>query len=207
MKQVEQAVGCSVSRETSQKLRLFEELINRWNPGINLVAKSTLGDLEARHFADSAQLLHIHPMQHVENWLDLGSGGGFPGLVVAILAAEKHPDLQVTLVESDRRKAAFLRTVVRETELKTRVISDRIENLERLNADILSARALAPLPALLAMVKQHLASEGIALLPKGRDWKREIEDSRKLWHFLYHPHTSITNPESVILEVRELSHV
>lgn len=111
-----------VSRETSDRLRLLADLLQKWNPKINLVSRSTLETLWDRHILDSAQIfdLVLHPVDH---WVDIGSGGGFPGLVVAILAAEKDPAQKTTLIESDQRKCAFLRTVLRETGVSATVLT------------------------------------------------------------------------------------
>lgn len=195
-----------VSRETRSRLETYESLLRKWNPAINLVAKSTLGDLWTRHFRDSAQLFDICPAG-APRWADLGSGGGFPGLVVAILAAERAPDLAVTLVESDVRKAAFLSTVARETELNVRVLADRIEAVPPLAADVLSARALAPLPQLLAFAERHLAPGGTALLPKGANHAAEIAEALATWRFDLQKHPSQTDSQAVILEVTGIAHV
>ena len=136
-----------VSRETIDRLSHFEQTLLKWNPKINLVSKSSLQDIWTRHIVDSAQVFllaedHISKEED-SNWLDIGSGGGFPGLVIAILAAERATRLSVTLIESDKRKAAFLRTAARECGVRVKVISNRIEKVDPQNADFLSARALA----------------------------------------------------------------
>ncbi|GGH55362.1 16S rRNA (guanine(527)-N(7))-methyltransferase RsmG [Frigidibacter albus] len=199
-------LGLNVSRETSERLATYAELLVKWNPAINLVSKSSLADLQTRHFADSAQLLALCPPD-ARRWADLGSGGGFPGLVIAILAAESMPDLAVTLVESDGRKAAFLSAVVRETGLRTSVVADRIESLPPLAADVLSARALAPLSQLLAFAEQHLAPNGRALFPKGATHRSEVAESLADWRFDLREHPSKTDPQAVILEIEGVSRV
>ncbi len=138
----------NVSRETLQRLDVYADLLRRWTCKINLISKSSLDVLWERHFLDSAQLLTFAPST-ARIWVDLGSGGGFPGAVVAVLAAEMRPDLRVTLVEADQRKAVFLRTLLRETGVAGDVLAKRIEELPPLCADILSARALASLSDLL----------------------------------------------------------
>lgn len=129
-----------VSRETMDRLGAYASLLEKWNPKINLVSSSTLANTWHRHLADSAQLWALAP-EGAKSWMDIGSGAGFPGLVIAAIAAEKLPDLAVTLVESDRRKSVFLKTVAREMGVTVNVITERIEMLEPQNADILSARA------------------------------------------------------------------
>ena len=150
------AAQFDVSRETLTRLLAYQALLGRWQQRINLVGPATLDDFWARHAADSAQLLALAGDRRI--WLDLGSGGGFPGLVVAIMLAESGG--HVHLVESDGRKAAFLRTVIREVGVPASVHNRRAEELamagEASLADVqvISARALAPLPDLLELVLQ-----------------------------------------------------
>lgn len=193
-----------VSRETLDKLYGLAALLERWNPRINLVSKSTLPQLWTRHLADSAQLMDLveHPVDH---WADLGSGGGFPGLVVGILASERNSPRRLTLVESDGRKCAFLRTVIRETGITAEVRPARIEDIPALNADVLSARALAPLTELLPFAEQHLATTGIALFQKGAAWRKEVDDAQRKWNFTYHVDKSITEIGPVILTIKGVS--
>lgn len=195
----------SVSRETEERLRLLESLLRKWNPAINLVARSTLDTAWDRHILDSAQLYALgHPKGH---WVDLGSGGGFPGLVIACLAAGAGDPLNVTLIESDQRKATFLRQAARELSLLATVLSQRIETSEPQGADTLSARALAPLPQLLAYTARHMAPTGTALFPKGATWQQEVEAARKDWHFDLTTRPSVTDPDAVLLIVKAVSHV
>ncbi len=195
-----------VSRETLDRLETYANLLIKWNPAINLVSKSTLPELWIRHFTDSAQALEVAGVTS-GRWVDLGSGGGFPGLVVAILATEKYPDLKVTCVESDQRKATFLRTVVRETGTDARIIADRIETLSPLNAQIISARALAPLDRLLSYVEPHLASAGTALFLKGTGQAKEIEQALATWTFQMNTTQSRTDPQSTILKLWSIRRV
>lgn len=198
--------GLNVSRETSQRLKTYAELLRKWNRRINLVSSSTIETLWERHFADSAQLLTLAP-HPVETWLDLGSGGGFPGLVIAVVGMDRASPGKVVLVESDIRKAAFLRTVIRETGIRARLIGDRIENLPPQDADVVSARALAPLPTLLGYAEPHLRPDGVALFPKGQGWKSEVEEARLTWNFDYEVARSKTNEDAVILSVSGVSRV
>ncbi|CAN0139697.1 MAG: 16S rRNA (guanine(527)-N(7))-methyltransferase RsmG [Mameliella sp.] len=201
-----ETLGRSVSRETLERLSLYLALLEKWNPSINLVARSTIREAGQRHFSDSAQIAALDQIP-LGPWIDLGSGGGFPGLVVAILKAEDAPDRQITLIESDTRKATFLRTVIRETNLTTKVLAMRIEDAPAQNATTLSARALAPLPKLLDLAARHLAPTGTALLMKGENWGKEVEDAQTQWQFSCTPHTSKTNPNAVVLEIGDLVHV
>lgn len=191
-----------VSRETLERFQTYEKALLKWNPKINLVSKSTLEDLWERHFLDSAQVFDLAP--NGTHWADLGTGGGFPGVVVAILAAEKRPELKVTCVESDVRKATFLRTVLRETGVVGEVISERIEAIRPLEADVVSARALAPLRLLLQFAERHLKSGGVALFPKGADHEKELEEALETWSFQVDKTISQTNPEAVILKLGDI---
>ncbi|WP_171124088.1 MULTISPECIES: 16S rRNA (guanine(527)-N(7))-methyltransferase RsmG [unclassified Ruegeria] len=192
-----------VSRETFERLAKYVELVKRWNPKINLVSRNSLAEIWTRHIMDSVQVYRC--AESFRNWADLGSGGGFPGMVCAIMAIQENPNAQFTLVESDQRKSAFLRTVARECGAKCSVVSKRIEIVNPLDADVLSARALADLTVLLSFCDRHLGSSGTALLPKGATWKKELEDARKEWNFQAEPITSLTEPQAVILKIKGVS--
>lgn len=178
--------------------------LERWTSAINLVSRASLAEVWSRHIADSAQLLPLAPAG-ARRWVDLGSGGGFPGLVIAILAASERPGLGVTLVESDRRKAAFLLTAARAAGVGVEVKAARAEDLPPLAADVVSARAVAPLPELLALVERHLAPGGVALLPKGSGHAAEVAAARRAWAFDLRTHPSATDPDAAILEIREVA--
>lgn len=195
--------GLNVSRETFEKLTVFVELLRKWNPKINLVSRSTLPEVWSRHVKDSIQVFHlVEPKNH---WVDLGSGGGFPGLVCAIMASETSPETEFTLVESDQRKSAFLRTVIRETKANCSVTSKRIEAVDPLGADVLSARALADLSTLLSFCDRHLKEDGVAVFPKGATWKKEIDAARREWNFTTETANSLTDPQAVILKIKGVS--
>jgi 16S rRNA (guanine527-N7)-methyltransferase len=194
-----------VSRETMQRLLLFQELLVKWNARINLVSRSSLNDFWERHIADSIQVFRLAPPGRA--WADLGSGGGFPGLIVAILAMSERPDLEVTLIESDQRKAAFLGAAIRETGTTCTVLSERIEKAEKQAADIVSARALADLTELLTYSERHLAQGGTALFPKGVTWRKELETARTQWRFDVEVIDSQTMPGAAILKIEGASRV
>lgn len=196
----------NVSRETQDRLEIYANLLRKWSPRINLVAKSTLNDLWTRHIADSAQIHRLAP-HPVDHWADLGSGGGFPGLVVAIMAQEAESPRHVTLVESDRRKCAFLRTVIREAGATASVIDARIEDIDPLSADVVSARALAHLTTLLEYAERHLLPGGTALFHKGVSWKKEIAEARRKWKFRHRIAKSDTGNGPVILSISGVSRV
>lgn len=195
-----------VSRETLQRFDIYAGLLQKWNPAINLVAKTTLAHLWDRHFFDSAQLFDLAP-ENASKWLDLGSGGGFPGLVIAILAHERAANLQITCVESDQRKAVFLRTVIRETGINAEVLTARIEDLPPQGADIISARALAPLRELIGLAEPHLAPHGIALFPKGAQVANEMTDALETWAFRVDEYPSRTDDQAVILKIGDIRRV
>jgi len=175
------SVGVDVSRETSELLDHYAAKLVQWSEKINLIAPASMETIWTRHICDSAQLFGLGSPE--DSWGDLGSGGGLPGIVLAIIARERVPDLQFSLVESDARKAAFLRVVSAELSLKMSIHQARAEQLSPLHCQTLSARAVAPLDKLLGYVCRHLAPSGLALLPKGRNHAAEIEAAKKLWSF------------------------
>ena len=195
-----------VSRETTERLQIYADLLRMWNPKINLVAPSTIDDLWSRHFLDSAQLYRLAPV-HFDHWADLGAGGGFPGLVIAILAQDRASQARMTLVESDARKSAFLRTVLRETGVNASVVTKRVEAVPPLSAPVLSARALAPLSGLMEFAHRHLSTTGVALFPKGQNWEKELHDAKSAWQFSYRVDRSVVQGNSVILSVTGVGRV
>jgi 16S rRNA (guanine527-N7)-methyltransferase len=194
-----------VSRETLDRLNTYVGLLRRWNPAVNLVSQASLSAVWSRHILDSIQVFDLAPP--ARTWIDLGSGGGLPGMVIAIVAADERPELAMTLVESDTRKCAFLSTVARETGVTPRIEARRIEDLPPATADIVSARALAPLPRLLALSAPHLAPGGTALFPKGARHQEELELALADWRFTHQKHPSLTDPAAVVLSITEVSRV
>lgn len=195
-----------VSRETEERLRHFLALLRKWSTKINLVAKSTIDDAWDRHVLDSLQILNFAP-EEPKVWLDIGTGAGFPGLVLAIATVNRARSPKFILMESDQRKCAFLRTVIRELEVKAEVKQARIEESDPITSDVISARALASLPALLAFAKRHSHENTVALFPKGRSWREEIEQAALHWRFKHTVHPSKTDPEAVILRIEDFEHV
>jgi 16S rRNA (guanine527-N7)-methyltransferase len=170
-----------VSRETYDKLLEFESEFRRWSTRINLAAPSTLADLWRRHVLDSAQLFPLEP--DAVEWLDLGSGGGFPGAVMAILLGERRGG-RVSLVESNRKKAAFLQTT-----------------LGKPKSQIVTARALAPLPDLIGLAAPWLRAGARGLFHKGRDYRAELANCADAWRFDLVEHRSVIDDASVILDI------
>ena len=197
--------GLNVSRETLARLGVYHDLVCKWSPKINLVSKSSIPELWDRHIWDSAQIMLTAPVG--DHWLDIGSGGGFPALVAAIFSKETSPSRHFTLIESDQRKSAFLRTVIRELDLQVTVIVDRVETVEPQKADILSARALADLSTLFSFAEHHLATSGVALFMKGETWEKERLAASESWSFQCVAHTSKTNPAAAILEIKDIERV
>lgn len=194
-----------VSRETSDKLAQFAQLVEKWTAKINLISKPSIPHIWDRHIRDSVQLYQHAP--NGNHWVDLGSGGGFPAIVLALMSQQDGRQTKFTLVESDQRKCVFLRTAIRELGLDGSVINDRIEKIAPLNADILSARALANLKMLVGFANVHLAEDGVALFPKGSNWEAEDVDARKVWQYTCDPIPSETDPSAAVLRIKEISHV
>lgn len=194
--------GVTVSRETLERLELYADLTLKWSKTINLVAKSTYEDVWSRHIADSAQLWPF--VDAPKTWVDLGSGGGFPGMVIAILTAEHGT--AVHLVEADQRKCAFLRSVARETNIPVHIHATRIEDATLPKADVVSARALARFVNLLKFAEVMLVEGGCGLFPKGQQAQSEIDEARGLFQFDLDTYASVTHPGAKILKVSNISH-
>lgn len=202
-------LGSSVSRETMERLERFADLLSIWNARINLVAKASLAHLWSRHIVDSAQLA-IGVEKEVQ-WIDLGSGAGLPGLVVAAILKEISPASAMTLVESDRRKVIFLQEAARAMDLSPSIRCERIETMiatgdTARHFDIVSARALAPLTTLLHYASPLLRADGVCLFPKGQSVNAEIDAVTKEWRLNITGIPSLTDPKSCILKISEIVH-
>jgi 16S rRNA (guanine527-N7)-methyltransferase len=177
-----------VSRETERRLAVFVELLGRWRKVTNLISEATYGQVWLRHIADSAQLLALAP--HAKRWVDLGSGAGFPGIVLAIQLADE-PGALVHLIESDQRKCAFLREVARATGAVAQIHAERIESIAPetlMPVDAVTARAFAPLPILLDFAKIWLARGAIGVFPRGKTTEAQVRA---------HPDSSDFRPETI----------
>jgi 16S rRNA (guanine527-N7)-methyltransferase len=175
--------AANVSRETQRRIDVILAQLAKWQPRINLVSGGSMGAVQQRHIEDSLQLVPLAP--DARQWVDLGSGGGFPGLVIAAVLAEK-PGFRMVLVESNGKKCAFLRETARLAALPVTVLQGRIEDVvPRLTGavDIVSARALASLEALLAMAEPLLERGAIGLFPKGQDVEDELTTATVSWNF------------------------
>ena len=194
----------NVSRETFSLLERLAALVEKWNKSINLISKSTVPNLWERHILDSVQIYHATQV-NFKRWLDIGSGAGFPGLVLAILAKEKNIAGEIILVESDKRKCSFLHTARRDLNLNLTIINNRLEDCDVQKADIISARALADLATLFELSFKHMSRKTTFIFPKGKSWQEELFVAEKTWNFSWEAVNSITDSQAVVLKIGELS--
>lgn len=187
-----------VSRETLDRLHRLVALIQEWSRKINLIAAGDIPALWPRHIADSLQLASLVPKGLITA-IDLGSGAGFPGIPLALVTG-----VDFALVESDQRKAAFLREAIRVTGAPATVYAGRAETVPLESAPLLTARALAPLPRLLPLAARLLTPDGVCLLPKGAGADRELTEASKGWHMRVERFPSSTDLSGVILRISEL---
>tara|TARA_B100000989_G_scaffold237936_1_gene184846 strand:- start:1013 stop:1621 length:609 start_codon:yes stop_codon:yes gene_type:complete len=196
------AVRFDVSRETLASLSAYVALLEEWQARINLVSSNTLPDIWHRHILDSAQLLAylpVSPARQRREILDIGSGAGFPGLVLAILGAG-----DVQLVESDQRKAIFLQTVIRELGLSAHVSNQRIETLPACRPDVITARALASLPKLISLIAPQLHTDLTCLFLKGESVGQELTNFQTYSNMKPRLYPSMTNDDGVIVKLTML---
>ena len=193
----------NVSRENMERLSIYAERLKRWNTRINLVSTASMTDLWRRHILDSAQLIDHLPPQATKI-VDLGTGAGFPGLVLAILSEHR-----THLIEADTRKAAFLVEVARLTEASASVHMARIEDLEPFPVDVITARALAPLPRLLDIAAPILEISvdriPICLFLKGAKWREELTTAQKEWKIRANSFASISDPTGRVMVLDNVS--
>jgi 16S rRNA (guanine527-N7)-methyltransferase len=195
-----------VSRETQERLDRYVDLLLLWQQKTNLISPSTIPKLWTRHVADSLQLLD-HAPKDVRRWVDFGSGGGFPAIPIACALAGR-PGAQVHLVESNGKKAAFLRETIRVTGVPAQVHQERVENYgERSgdNIEVVSARALSPLKTLCDQAFPLIARGAIGLFPKGQDVDAELTEAAKYWSIEADKVPSKTSPEGCIVVLRKLT--
>ncbi|NFV81637.1 16S rRNA (guanine(527)-N(7))-methyltransferase RsmG [Magnetospirillum aberrantis] len=188
----------AVSRETMERLRAYAEVLVKWQARINLVGPDTIPNLWQRHFLDSAQVFPILP-PNIHRLVDMGCGAGFPGLVLAIMGVP-----EVHLIESDQRKCAFLREAARVTGTSVTIHNGRIEQVAPVAADLVTARALAPLEKLLDWAERHLLPEGHCVFLKGRGVEDELTVAAKEWNITCERFPSLTDPSATILHLKEV---
>lgn len=191
-------IKTGVSRETLDRLRAYADLLVKWQVKINLVGPDTIPNLWQRHFLDSAQVFPILP-QSIHRLVDMGCGAGFPGLVLAVMGV---PD--VHLIESDARKCAFLREAARITGTQVTIHNARIEAVAPLEADVVTARALAPLEKLLNWAEPHLLPQGHCVFLKGKGGEDELTQASKEWNITFERIASQSDPSGIILHLREV---
>jgi 16S rRNA (guanine527-N7)-methyltransferase len=194
-----------IPADAEPMLQAFAGLVLKWNRQINLISRASEAEIWQRHILDSAQLFPLAP-DHAKLWLDIGSGGGFPGLVIAILAHHRRPAMEVVLVESDKRKAAFLRQAARTLGLSCRIRAERVESLPPMKADVLSARALAPLAELLGYAARLVAPGGVMIFPKGERAEEEIREACQDWRFGVERIQSATSHAASVLKLTDVHH-
>ena len=193
-----------VSAAAKARLETYVARLKKWQATHNLVAPSTLGEIWQRHVLDSAQLLAMAPQ--ARRWIDLGSGAGFPGMVIAILLAEQE-GARIELVESNGKKCAFLRAVARATDAPVDVVPERIESFaERRHEgiEVITARALAPFAELCRMAEPIMSDESVMLLLKGQDFVYEEREASKYWDYDLLITDSVSDPGGRIVTVRNL---
>lgn len=194
------AAATHVSRETLAQLTTYAALLREWNGRFNLVSEVSLEQVWHRHIYDSAQLEALLP-HDARTLVDMGSGAGFPGLVLAIL----RPRLKVSLFEATRKKADFLRAVVDALNLNVEVCNQRIEEAPRQVFDVITARAFAPLPSLLGYAQNFAGRGTVLLLLKGQTLDAELTEAQRFWRMNFRKHPSLTHPLGVVLEIRNLA--
>jgi 16S rRNA (guanine527-N7)-methyltransferase len=195
----------AVSRETAEALALYVSLLRRWNPTKNLVSASTLDTVWTRHIADSLQLVNLAPQ--ALRWVDMGSGGGLPALVIAAVLKGRE-GAEIHCIESKLGKAAFLQEAARQMQVPVRVWARRIEDVMGvvpLQAEVVTARALAPLNDLLRLANPLLKTGAVGIFPKGQDVVSELTEAAKYWRFTHQSIPSVTETRGRILVVGDLS--
>lgn len=198
--------GAILSPAVEQELRQYAQMILKWNQHINLISRASEAEIWNRHILDSVQIWPLSP-KNAKLWADIGSGGGLPGIVVAILAKALRPDMKVVLIESDRRKAAFLVQASNALSLRCDVRTARIESVTDVRADVVSARALGSLSVLLELGKGISGEDAVFIFPKGERAEEEIAVARQDWQFKLAQTPSVTNPAASLLRITDVHHV
>lgn len=196
----------AVSRETFDKLKSCQECLNAWQQKFNLVGPATLEDAWNRHFLDSAQLFPLIP-EDAKVLYDFGSGAGFPGIVLAIMANEKLPDLKVNLVESTSKKTLYLNALKEQLNINVNIINDRIEKLPPQPADVITSRALASLTDLLGYAVRFCKSSTVCIFPKGKKYAEELAEAHRHWKFKCRIMPSEQSKEGRILVITNISKI
>jgi 16S rRNA (guanine(527)-N(7))-methyltransferase RsmG len=188
-----------LSRETSDRIAAFSEVLLRWNARINLISRGDESRVFERHISDALQLRQLIPAR-LQRAIDLGSGAGFPGLVLAITTG-----VHFDLIEADRRKATFLREAIRITNASATVYCVRVEHMSALPANLITARAFASLSRTLDLAHRFLAPGGVLLLPKGKSAEQELTEASARWNMTIEKFPSKTDPGATILRLSEVT--
>lgn len=199
----EKEINLNVSRGTLADLKAYEASLQEWQQKFNLVSNNTLENAWERHFLDSVQLFDLIP-SNSKILYDLGSGAGFPGMVLAIMAKEKTPYLKVSLIESTSKKTLYLKHVAELTKTDVEIINDRIENIKPQPVDVITSRALTALKDLFNYAIRFCDSSTVCIFPKGKKYQEEITDAQKLWKFDYELIPSQQSEEGMIIIVTHL---
>lgn len=194
----------SVSRETYNELKLYQQSLDEWQQKFNLVSNSSLENAWKRHFEDSAQLFRLLPESAV-SLVDMGAGAGFPGMVLAIMGKAKTPYLNVTLVESIAKKTLFLQHVKEITGTNVEIVNQRIENLSGRKFDVVTARAVTSLDKLFDYAYPLMHKKSVCIFSKGESYRDELAAAATKWSFICKEVPSVTNPQSVILKIYNLT--
>ncbi len=192
-----------VSRETISSLKKYEDLLIKYNSGLNLVGKSTINEIWSRHFLDSAQVIDLID-KNVNSCIDIGSGAGFPGLVLALLLKHKKSQVNFKILEKSPKKCNFLKLVSSELGLDTEIICQDIKNIKKINCDFAIARAFKPLPEIFEIIHSKINFSAKLVLFLGAKQSGLLDETSKKWNMEYKQRKSITSSDSLIIEVNKL---
>ena len=196
----------NVSHDTCKLFEIYYHTLLFWNQKFNLVSRKSIDMSWERHFLDSAQLWFFLPKK-AKLWLDFGSGAGFPGLVIGVISKELKPNLKVVLVEKNKKKANFLNDIVNKIGLNVEIFSRDVKSIEPQRADVISSRAFGNLDQLLKISYLHKNKNTISLFPKGVNFLKEIESSKKNWNYDLEKIRNIIDYKSYILKIRNITFV
>lgn len=188
-----------VSRETLHKLEIYVALLLKWQSKINLISNTTISDVWNRHVLDAIQLLNFYDHKST-TLLDIGTGAGIPGLLLAIAGNKK-----TFLVESDTRKCVFLKEAARVTNCDVEIHNSRIENLKFQDIDVITSRACANIHQLLTYASNFLSNNTVCLFPKGENYTKEVEEAQKTWHFSYDVFPSLSDSSGNIIKIYNIT--
>ena len=192
-----------VSRETISSLKKYEDLLIKHNSGLNLVGKSTINEIWSRHFLDSAQVIDLID-KNINSCIDIGSGAGFPGLVLALLLKHKKSQVNFKILEKSPKKCNFLKLVSSELGLDTEIICQDIKNIKKINCDFAIARAFKPLPEIFEIIHSKINFSAKLVLFLGAKQNGLLDETSKKWNMEYKQRKSITSSDSLIIEVNKL---